>query len=299
MHEKIYRRLLKLYPAQFRGEYGEAMAQLFRDRMRAAGSPAGRLRMWLHILGDLVVSVIREHQRPVPAASAGPPNVFRLNPAGVRALLRRQMYGLLWFLLSVGVGTLLAWAGRAPYWLVICFAVPAAGALFGAIRGRGRTRAQWAAYELLLDDDRLVQRDARATTVIARDEVVSLVEVPGYGLSILTANPGGGIFAPAQIGGYGHLLERLGAWREIARRPRPPLGGHGAASAILPLYFAAMFARSAWVVLPCAGICAVFFGWNFRCARENRAARKVFVVFLAALLLRLAVLAPDLLRLHR
>lgn len=298
MHEKIYRRLLKLYPAHFRGEYGEAMAQLFRDRMRTAGGPGGKLRVWLHILGDLAVSVIREHQRPTPAP-AGPPNVFRLDRAGAGALMRRQVYGLLWSLLSAGVGALLAWAGRAPYGLVICFSVPAAAALLGAIRGRASARAQWSAFELVLEGDRLVQRDNRGTRAIARDEIVSMIEVPGYGLSILAANPRQSMFAPAQIGGYADLLNRLGAWRDIVRQPRPLLWGHGAASGVAALYLAAMFARSAWVVLPCAGICAVSLGWSFRRAGESRTARRIFAVLLAALSLRLAVLLPELLRLSR
>ena len=35
MSEKIYRRLLSLYPGRFRREYGAAAADLFRGRLQA------------------------------------------------------------------------------------------------------------------------------------------------------------------------------------------------------------------------------------------------------------------------
>lgn len=59
-HVRVYRRLLRLYPASFRREYGVAMVQVFtdclredtRDRRRAALT-----RVWVHVLRDLALSV--------------------------------------------------------------------------------------------------------------------------------------------------------------------------------------------------------------------------------------------------
>jgi len=54
--DRLYRVLLRLYPAEFRGEYGREMTQLFRDRARR--EPL--LRVWLDVARDLVVTVPRE-----------------------------------------------------------------------------------------------------------------------------------------------------------------------------------------------------------------------------------------------
>jgi putative ABC transport system permease protein len=54
--ERLYRWLLRLYPRDFRDEYGQEMSLLFRAR--AADGPA---RLWLQVLGDLVFHAPREH----------------------------------------------------------------------------------------------------------------------------------------------------------------------------------------------------------------------------------------------
>ena len=68
--ERIYRRLLRLFPVDFRVEYREEMAELFRLQHRdAAGAeiaaPAGRwrrlARLWLRALADVGRNAPREH----------------------------------------------------------------------------------------------------------------------------------------------------------------------------------------------------------------------------------------------
>lgn len=71
--ERIYRRLLRLFPIDFRFEYREEMEEIFRLRHRdavgvgAAGSGGGRhrgrrlLRLWLRAVADLVRNAPREH----------------------------------------------------------------------------------------------------------------------------------------------------------------------------------------------------------------------------------------------
>jgi hypothetical protein len=54
--ERIYRWLLRLYPRDFRDEYGEEMSLLFRGR--ASG---GSLGLWFQVLGDLLFHAPREH----------------------------------------------------------------------------------------------------------------------------------------------------------------------------------------------------------------------------------------------
>lgn len=63
-HERIYRRLLSMYPAGFRARYSEPMVQLFADQLRDArgmGAPAGSLRLWVRTVLDLVTSVVSQH----------------------------------------------------------------------------------------------------------------------------------------------------------------------------------------------------------------------------------------------
>jgi putative ABC transport system permease protein len=54
--ERIYRRLLHLYPREFRDEYGDEMSLLFRER-----AAEGRIRLCFQVLGDLLFHAPREH----------------------------------------------------------------------------------------------------------------------------------------------------------------------------------------------------------------------------------------------
>ena len=64
-HERIYRRLLVLYPQAFRARFGDEMVQLFGDQLRDARKPGasigGVAGTWLRTLGDLAVTVAAEH----------------------------------------------------------------------------------------------------------------------------------------------------------------------------------------------------------------------------------------------
>jgi MacB-like periplasmic core domain len=53
--ERIYRWLLRVYPREFRDEYGEDMSLMFWLRSREGA------RLWLQILGDLTLHAPREH----------------------------------------------------------------------------------------------------------------------------------------------------------------------------------------------------------------------------------------------
>jgi uncharacterized protein involved in exopolysaccharide biosynthesis len=62
--QKLYERLLALYPKAHRDEYGPPMAQLFRDQSRDAWQDArswGILALWLRVLPDLVRTSFLEH----------------------------------------------------------------------------------------------------------------------------------------------------------------------------------------------------------------------------------------------
>lgn len=60
---RLYRWMLRLYPAAFRAEYGDEMAQVFEDLCRDAGLRAGRrglIGVWLRASADLWMSAWNE-----------------------------------------------------------------------------------------------------------------------------------------------------------------------------------------------------------------------------------------------
>jgi hypothetical protein len=67
VQERIYRVLLLAYPRQHRREYGEAMAQLMRDRVREVGGGVRTLLLWASLLADLARSAMVERVAVVRA----------------------------------------------------------------------------------------------------------------------------------------------------------------------------------------------------------------------------------------
>jgi hypothetical protein len=64
LSERIYRMLLKAYPRRYRAHYGEPMAQLFADQLRAAHSFGSFALLWMRNLVDLMKTVPARHLEP-------------------------------------------------------------------------------------------------------------------------------------------------------------------------------------------------------------------------------------------
>lgn len=62
---RLYRWLLKLYPASFRDEYSGELERQFRDELADSSGPASRALLWLRLLFDLAVSVPAQLAREI------------------------------------------------------------------------------------------------------------------------------------------------------------------------------------------------------------------------------------------
>jgi len=88
---RVYRALLRLYPADFRRRFGEETVQLFSDQLRDASArgPLGGIAItWLRTLGDLAITAVSEHvrrDRTVAQSLAVPPSPWSraLGAAGI------------------------------------------------------------------------------------------------------------------------------------------------------------------------------------------------------------------------
>jgi hypothetical protein len=90
--ERLYHRLLWVYPAAYRREYGPLMAQLFRDLLRDARRsprPLGLARLWLSTVFEVFVTAAREHYAEMRSQlmNATPEHTSRFSPAAGRGLL--------------------------------------------------------------------------------------------------------------------------------------------------------------------------------------------------------------------
>jgi predicted permease len=61
--ERLFRRLLRLFPAFFRGDFGDEMTEVFRDQHRDAvrGGPMALLTLWWDTLRGILTTAPREH----------------------------------------------------------------------------------------------------------------------------------------------------------------------------------------------------------------------------------------------
>lgn len=62
---RVFRKLLALYPAACRDEYGRELALVFVDRYRDAVTPRDRARLWLEATGGILVEAPKEHARMI------------------------------------------------------------------------------------------------------------------------------------------------------------------------------------------------------------------------------------------
>ena len=62
---RLYRRLVRLYPAGFRESYAQLLEREFRDELGESSGVAGRVGLWIRLIGDLAISVPSQFSREV------------------------------------------------------------------------------------------------------------------------------------------------------------------------------------------------------------------------------------------
>jgi putative ABC transport system permease protein len=58
---RVYRLLLRLFPASFRREYGDEMSAVFERRRRDAAGTGATVRLWIHAVLDVMTNAARVH----------------------------------------------------------------------------------------------------------------------------------------------------------------------------------------------------------------------------------------------
>jgi predicted permease len=99
--ERLYRRLLSLYPAEFRSRYEAGMLEFYRERRIAGGR-----RAWLRLMPDLMVSATAERLRRSPASTPhSPPTMLPDLKHALRGLARSPGFTVVVLLtLASGIG---------------------------------------------------------------------------------------------------------------------------------------------------------------------------------------------------
>ena len=223
-HERLYRALLRIFPAEFRGDFGDEMADDFRQQRldAATGGTAPVARLWTRTALDIGRSAPREHldvlrrdarlrRAPSPATSrlrgdhAG--NAGARHRTEHRGLQRRQRDPP-----SPSADS----RKRAPRPPVRC--QPAAGA-----RGRGDVSSSnfldWQAQTRTLDAVTLIGGRPLTLTGTGDAELIRAMTVSPDFFRVMGARPGlGRLFTPADYAPLATQFQQPALQRR-ARRP--------------------------------------------------------------------------------
>ncbi len=221
MSDRLYARLLRLYPRRFRYQYAEAMLQTFRDRLRTEPT----LHLWLDILRDLAISIPREHLRP--AAALAEPGTYRFSREAIRrqmtigghGMLRWQSFAALALFFLVG-----KLGDAAPVPLTVVTLLLAALLTFGLWRVARRYRR----YQLKLTADRLEVVFERPTPrEVTHHEITRIFRTPGFGVAVQASAPRRSLWIPEALTGFDDVLTHLAQWttvEELPSRHHGPIG---------------------------------------------------------------------------
>ena len=75
MSEKIYARLLRLYPSRFRKQYEDEALQLIRDRLRDETGFFKTARLWWDLVADVLAGLPSAYRNSYAVTEAAPLSV--------------------------------------------------------------------------------------------------------------------------------------------------------------------------------------------------------------------------------
>lgn len=155
-------------------------------------------------------------------------DVYRLKPealATARASIVRRMGWVLLYMEAVGALAFLFLMRPAPSPALLggLLLLLAALCAFSCWRTLEQTRAAWGSYVLELTEDAVLRRHRQVADLrLRREEVTRIVELPGQGMSLLTAQPTRYVNVPETVERYAEVRERLAQWRPIEQmKPHP------------------------------------------------------------------------------
>ncbi|HEV8498350.1 MAG TPA: ABC transporter permease [Gemmatimonadaceae bacterium] len=104
--DRLYRALLRLYPADFRARYGRAMRDFHRDRFAVARSSGESIALlWLRTFADVAVSATAEHMHSFFSGDAVMETIVQDLAYSTRSLARRPGFtAIVIATIALGVG---------------------------------------------------------------------------------------------------------------------------------------------------------------------------------------------------
>lgn len=96
-HDRLFRALLRIFPSEFRGDFGRQMTEDFGDLRRDAASRdglTGVLRLWLHTASDFVRRAPQEHLDVIRRDASHAIRILRKRPASTIAVVSSLAIGI-------------------------------------------------------------------------------------------------------------------------------------------------------------------------------------------------------------
>lgn len=160
--EKLFRQLLTAYPPAHREEYGEPMAQLFRDQCRDAWNEShgwGLTKLWLRVLPDVVATSFSEHLETIKQRK------FMSNRSGFRLAQFLTVFAAV-FLLVVFTATIITFILPEMFVGAARVLVRKNAALTSSVPGRADSEMGDYDPYLIQTEFEIIQSQVVLTTVI-------------------------------------------------------------------------------------------------------------------------------------
>jgi hypothetical protein len=124
--KRVYARLLRLYPAEYRSEFGEEMQRCFSDQCRAAQGNSWPfwVALWLRTVWDTLKNAIREHFTS-PFSSRGLLEAEPGRPLPWKGVLLVLIPGVIVFIMQVGTLNGKDWFFTSVKWVGFACLAPA------------------------------------------------------------------------------------------------------------------------------------------------------------------------------